>query len=372
MAPAATAARAPHGSARRTAPAGARASRPATAPARAPPRAAPRATSCPRTRVARLRARVAVRPHGRARCPASPTRASVVRLTRGRLWIGVLATLLVGIVASNVMALSFGATVEQPRPRGRRPEARELGAARTARGHALRRAGPGRRRKLGLIVPAPGSIRYLEHRRGDAARRRQAPARRAISPSAAAIADAGRRPRSPPPADRTDLGRRDDHDPPTTTADHDHHRRRRRRPGDHADADDRPRPPTTATDRARERGRGRRRREVGGAPMDADRPPHRAALRRCSWSSWRFAIAPRRLDPGRAGRRASAPTRASQQTRQRGDPGLRGAILDRNGKRARRVRGRGNVVATPYQVKRPGRGPRQARPAPPHEREPTS
>jgi hypothetical protein len=34
----------------------------------------------------------------------------VVRLTRGRLWIGALAMLLVGIVALNVMALSLNAT----------------------------------------------------------------------------------------------------------------------------------------------------------------------------------------------------------------------------------------------------------------------
>ena len=34
----------------------------------------------------------------------------VVRLTRGRLWIGALAALLVGIVALNVMALSLNAS----------------------------------------------------------------------------------------------------------------------------------------------------------------------------------------------------------------------------------------------------------------------
>ena len=34
----------------------------------------------------------------------------VFRLTRGRLWIGLLTALLVGIVALNVMALSFSAS----------------------------------------------------------------------------------------------------------------------------------------------------------------------------------------------------------------------------------------------------------------------
>ena len=34
----------------------------------------------------------------------------LLRLTRGRLWIGMLTTLLVGIVALNVLALSFSAT----------------------------------------------------------------------------------------------------------------------------------------------------------------------------------------------------------------------------------------------------------------------
>ena len=37
----------------------------------------------------------------------------VYRLTRGRLWIGALTTLLVGIVAINVLALSFNATASR-------------------------------------------------------------------------------------------------------------------------------------------------------------------------------------------------------------------------------------------------------------------
>ena len=40
----------------------------------------------------------------------SPTRGIFVWLTRGRLWIGLLGALLVGIVGLNVMALSFSAS----------------------------------------------------------------------------------------------------------------------------------------------------------------------------------------------------------------------------------------------------------------------
>ena len=56
----------------------------------------------------------------------------VHRLTRGRLWIGLLATLLVGIVALNVLALGFSASASRPASRPT-PEAPELDAAREDR-----------------------------------------------------------------------------------------------------------------------------------------------------------------------------------------------------------------------------------------------
>jgi hypothetical protein len=94
----------------------------------------------------------------------------VHRLTRGRLWIGALTTLLVGIVAMNVVALSFNASASKA---GRQADTlkREIS---TLRG-TIAAAGVSNERvqalaaKLGLIVPEPGSIRYLSPSTGDAA-----------------------------------------------------------------------------------------------------------------------------------------------------------------------------------------------------------
>jgi len=92
-----------------------------------------------------------------------------VRLTRGRLWIGLLTALLVGIVAINVVALSFGATASKL--------GREADGLRQANS-ALRAQLAGRLSDLrvqsaairaGLIVPGAGSIRYVHAHPGDAA-----------------------------------------------------------------------------------------------------------------------------------------------------------------------------------------------------------
>jgi hypothetical protein len=92
----------------------------------------------------------------------------VFRLTRGRLWIGVLATLLVGIVALNVMALSFNASATKVAGQSdglnransalRAQVASEL-SNETVQGAAAER---------GLIVPEPGAIQYLSPSPGDA------------------------------------------------------------------------------------------------------------------------------------------------------------------------------------------------------------
>jgi hypothetical protein len=75
---------------------------PAKAPARSPaPRRAP-ATTRPKLALVAGRTAVAVR--------QLPDSGLVVRMTRGRAWIAVLALLLVGIVALNVATLSFGAS----------------------------------------------------------------------------------------------------------------------------------------------------------------------------------------------------------------------------------------------------------------------
>jgi hypothetical protein len=84
------------------------------------------------------------------------------RLTRGRLWIGMLTTLLVGIVALNVMELSFGASASSY---GRQADIlkRENSTLTTrlstaTADHSLQRTAG----RDGLIQPAPGSIRYLD------------------------------------------------------------------------------------------------------------------------------------------------------------------------------------------------------------------
>ena len=89
--------------------------------------------------------------------------------TRSRLWIGALTTLLVGIVALNVLALELQRVREQDRQAGRRLEARDLDHPRAdlARTGASDAAHPG-----GGLEPrhhrprSPGSITYLRPEAG--------------------------------------------------------------------------------------------------------------------------------------------------------------------------------------------------------------
>lgn len=92
----------------------------------------------------------------------------VVRLTRGQLWIGALAALLIGIVALNVVALGFTASssdtarsVEELTRRGS-----EL-RAQIAKEHSNERV-QRVASTLGLVVPEPGAIRYLRPSDDDA------------------------------------------------------------------------------------------------------------------------------------------------------------------------------------------------------------
>lgn len=94
----------------------------------------------------------------------------VRRLTRGRMWIGALASLLVGIVALNVVALSFNAssskTTRQTDDLERqistlRAEIAESGAS-SDRVQALAS-------DLGMVMPEPGAIGYLKASPKDAA-----------------------------------------------------------------------------------------------------------------------------------------------------------------------------------------------------------
>jgi cell division septation protein DedD len=94
----------------------------------------------------------------------------VHRLTRGRLWIGALTTLLVGIVSLNVLALSFNASSSRV---GRQADAlkREISAlrAKIATDGASNQRVQAAAAELGLIVPEPGSVGYLRPSHDDAA-----------------------------------------------------------------------------------------------------------------------------------------------------------------------------------------------------------
>jgi hypothetical protein len=74
------------------------------APARAPQRARPKPRRNPGARVIPLAGRTAVAVRH------LPDSGLMVRMTRGRAWIGVLGLLLAGIVALNVVTLSFAAS----------------------------------------------------------------------------------------------------------------------------------------------------------------------------------------------------------------------------------------------------------------------
>ena len=131
-------------------------------PARAPP--PPRAHPDPRP------ARPACGGTDRGAVSGLADSGVVHRLTRGRLWIGALTTLLVGIVSLNVLALSFNASSSKV---GRQADGmkREISAlrAKIATNGASNARVTAAAADLGLIVPEPGSVRYLRPSADDAA-----------------------------------------------------------------------------------------------------------------------------------------------------------------------------------------------------------
>jgi hypothetical protein len=94
----------------------------------------------------------------------------VHRLTRGRLWIGVLTALLVGIVALNVFALSVNAssskTTRQTDVLQRQNSALQGQIAASGASSDRLQALAG---TLGMIVPEPNSISYVKAGAKDAA-----------------------------------------------------------------------------------------------------------------------------------------------------------------------------------------------------------
>jgi hypothetical protein len=87
----------------------------------------------------------------------------VHRLTRGRLWIGVLTTFLVGIVALNVFALSFNASSSKTTrltdvlQRQNSALQGQIAASGASSDRLQARAG-----SMGMIVPEPSSIGYVK------------------------------------------------------------------------------------------------------------------------------------------------------------------------------------------------------------------
>ena len=85
----------------------------------------------------------------------------VLRMTRGRLWIGVLGALLVGIVALNVWALSLNAS--SSKTAGQTDGLKRANSALQAQiaGDLSNEQVQAAATNLGLIIPEPGSIRYV-------------------------------------------------------------------------------------------------------------------------------------------------------------------------------------------------------------------
>ena len=200
----------------------------ATATARTSPTRRPAARAARAAADAARRRRVAAdpapRPHQPARCPRSPSGRTAIavggiadsglvfRLTRGRLWIGLLAVLLVGIVGLNVMALSFSASSSNAAARGRRASsARTRRCGRRCRWRSRPTSSSRRRRSSTSSSRPPGAYRYLKADPADA----EAAAKR-LRDGEIAVAESA-------PAARRDLGRRDpvvpvDRGPPPSTA----------------------------------------------------------------------------------------------------------------------------------------------------------
>lgn len=93
----------------------------------------------------------------------------VLRLTRSRLWIGALGTLLVGIVALNVAALSFNAASSKTAALSE-----ELLSENSALRAEIENGLSNQRlldvaNRTGLVVPEPGAVLYLDPSARDAA-----------------------------------------------------------------------------------------------------------------------------------------------------------------------------------------------------------
>ena len=114
----------------------------------------------------------------------------VVRLTRGRLWIGLLATLLVGIVAMNVYALGLNASSSKLAQQADGLRRANLAIqARIAKGENAATM-ESTAARLGLVRPEAGSIPYLRAGGGDSAAAAKRLRAGLVAPGLAAVAPA--------------------------------------------------------------------------------------------------------------------------------------------------------------------------------------
>nr|MDQ3572857.1 hypothetical protein [Actinomycetota bacterium] len=93
----------------------------------------------------------------------------VVRLTKSKGWIGVMAALLVGIVALNVFTLSLNAGSSKTAGLSDRLRQENQALRSEITGGLSNERLQQVAARMGLVVPEPGSIRYLTPSAGDAA-----------------------------------------------------------------------------------------------------------------------------------------------------------------------------------------------------------
>jgi len=145
-----------------------------SAPRRKPgaARAATRAGSASTARAARSRATVPARRPSRAprraadavvlRLPVRSANGVLDKLLRGRLWVGLVGALLVGIVFLNVSLLGINggiaATSEQATELRRQNAELRLDVAKLGASERIQRAAEAQ----GFVMPAPGDVTYLE------------------------------------------------------------------------------------------------------------------------------------------------------------------------------------------------------------------
>ena len=132
---------------------------PRKAPARAPQRVKPKVRRNPGARVIPLAGRTAVA------VVQLPDSGLIVRMTRGRLWIGVLGVLLVGIVALNVVNLSFTANAAKIDAQiAALEEENKVLEGREATKNSIHRVQQ-KGRELGYVQPSMGDGHFVEYNR---------------------------------------------------------------------------------------------------------------------------------------------------------------------------------------------------------------